>query len=228
MLWLWVTLSILLLVILIVMFLHIHIHVQYKRRQENDRFIVELSALFGLFKYSLELPVIQFKGLEGVEFKTGTSTNNVMNQNKKEWDWEVGFHKVMEIVDRAKALLKHTYGMMDWSKDTMKHVKCVQLRWKTKLGVGDAAYTGVSVGIVWGIKSWFIGFLSSRLSMKAFPMLDVEPLYNQTALVLEGEARFRIRTFHAVVAMIHLLRRIIKTKDGLRYWIRTVRHRLSS
>ncbi|MDQ7860905.1 hypothetical protein RCO48_07390 [Peribacillus frigoritolerans] len=57
--WLLLIMGILILVLLIVVFTKVKVSIDYKRVQTNDLIHIKLSAWYGLFHYTLKVPVME-------------------------------------------------------------------------------------------------------------------------------------------------------------------------
>lgn len=105
-----------------------------------------------------------------------------------------------------------------WVKETALGVRCLDLAWVTRIGLGDAAASAIAAGAVWGIKSPLVGAFTRLVRMQAMPRLAVVPLFNETRFETELTGRFRLRTASALMAAVRLLRHMLRTRGGIRPW----------
>ncbi len=104
-------------------------------------------------------------------------------------------------------------------KQTLAKVECTELKWITRVGVGDAPETAITTGAIWGIKSSLLGFSIRYVKLTAKPRIDVIPQYNEKQFSTEFRFAGRIRVWFVVVAGVRLLVRAAKVKGGIRTWI---------
>lgn len=116
------------------------------------------------------------------------------------------------------AFLKNTEGATEWAKETLRKIRCTELRWMTHIGVQDAAATAICVGSAWAVKSAMLGFLFQFLRLKTKPVITVSPQYNQTMLTTEARVTLKVRAGSLIWSMFRLMMRIFKAKGGK--WLR--------
>lgn len=215
--WLWILLAAAA-VVLLLYFSPIQVHVTYSRIHEDDKLHVKLKLLYGLYRFQYAIPLIRFRGLwDGLTVKTDMDNNlqhaadpNPVKHFTKD-DIVTFFHKMKEAVH-------HTLGVVDWFKETMALVHCTQLNWTTYIGIGDAADTAITTGLIWGIKSSTLGYLFQFLHLDTKARINVIPMYNQAHFSTEISYTAKIRLGHAVIAGLHLLVRVLRVKGGIKAW----------
>jgi hypothetical protein len=126
--------------------------------------------------------------------------------------------KIARFYRSSKLLMENIVGFPVWVKDSLSRVRCTQLRWETRVGIGDAPETAMTTGLLWGVKSSLLGFLFSSMQIETKPKVLVEPQYNQMQFSTEFACIVKIRVGHAMVAGLLLLFRILRVKGGLRTW----------
>lgn len=68
-----------------------------------------------------------------------------------------------------------------------------RLEWRTEVGAGDAAATGLLAGAFWALKGTVVGFLLRDHRFLEPPKLWVAPFYRDVRLALEIRCIFRLR-----------------------------------
>ncbi|HLS91271.1 MAG TPA: DUF2953 domain-containing protein [Limnochordia bacterium] len=68
-----------------------------------------------------------------------------------------------------------------------------RLEWRTEVGAGDAAATGLLAGAFWALKGAVVGFLLRDHRFLEPPKLWVAPFYRDVRLALEIRCIFRLR-----------------------------------
>lgn len=115
-------------------------------------------------------------------------------------------------------MLAHTAELVEWTKSVLSRTVCTELSWVTRIGLGDAADTAVTTGVVWGIKTSILGYLLRFVRLEARPSLNVQPQFNRTMFSTEAVCKFKLKALYAVYAGFRLLVRILRAKGGLRTW----------
>lgn len=215
--WAWLLL-ILAVVFLLIMLSSIKIRLHYSRMHDNDSFSVHFRALYGMIQYKLEMPVIQFKGIRhGVDVKA-EQVNEASGKMITEGMGTITQEKVVHVFERMKEILQATLGMKEWIKETMAHVTCTDLRWDTRIGIGDAPETAITTGVIWTLKSSVLAYLFQFLCRDTRPRVRVMPQYNQNTFSTDFSFDARIRMTHAMWSGIRLVSRVNKVEGGFRTW----------
>ncbi|UKS30649.1 DUF2953 domain-containing protein [Paenibacillus sp. HWE-109] len=219
MLWIGLALLVVTVAIIAVLVSFIRGEFYFSRVKDNDTLSVEMRALFGLVRYRYVIPIIQFKGFtQGIMIKSEVVNDKKLELKDAKKD-HITKDKVIAFYKEAKVVLLHTLNLYEWVKMTLAKVECTELKWITRVGVGDAPETAITTGAIWGIKSSLLGLGIRYVKLVAKPRIDVIPQYNQKQFSTEFRFAGRIRVWSAVLAGIRLLVRAAKVKGGLRVWI---------
>lgn len=219
MLWAGLVVCVVLIVILMVLLSFIRGEFYFSRVKDNDTLSVEMRALFGLIRYRYVIPIIQFKGFtKGILIKSEVVTKAEAKLKDESKD-HITKEKVISFYKEAKDALVHTLSLYDWMKQTLAKVQCTELKWITRVGIGDAPETAITTGMIWGIKSSLLGFTMRYVQLKATPRIDVIPQFNEKVFSTEVRVAGRIRVWHVMFAGVRLMARASKVKGGIRTWI---------
>ncbi|TBL79794.1 DUF2953 domain-containing protein [Paenibacillus thalictri] len=214
--WIWIVLGVVVIVCLIAAS-PITIQFYFSRMKDNDKAWIDVKWLYGLVKLHYKIPLLRFEGLlKGLEMraqKKGVGAAETKDEN-------ITPHKIEQMIENIKLLLKSTERMNDWWKETLAHLKCGKLRWETRVGIGDAAGTAVTAGMLWGVKSSLLGYLFQFIQLNAKPQIAVSPQFNAMHFSTEILCQTSLRTGYAMYAGVVLLLRIVKVKGGIRTWRR--------
>lgn len=215
--WVWVLLVLLLIVGALVSS-QVTIQIYYSRVKDNDRFYLMVRGVYGLFKHRYELPVIKFKGLDKGILVKKEHVNEVGDRLITEGSEQITKDKVVNYYRKARELLKATFHMKDWLLESMSRLTCTELSWVTRLGLGDAAETAITTGVVWTLKSSILTYLFHHVKRCANPKVQVYPDYEKTLFSTELSCIAKIRLGHAMIAGLYLIIRILKVKGGVKAW----------
>jgi hypothetical protein len=192
----------------------------FSREKDNDQMVINVRALYGLFTYRYQVPIIQFKNwTEGFlvrSLRVKANQADVVDETKMNIDRE----KINQFYEQSKLILRSAVKLTDWMKDTLSHVELTKLRWDTRIGVGDAPKTAIASGIVWGIKTSVLAYISKIVQVKAKPEIQVAPQYNNPQFFTEICCNGQIRLGFILWAGMKLFARIVRVKGGLRTWQR--------
>ncbi|MBM7644821.1 hypothetical protein JOD45_001028 [Scopulibacillus daqui] len=106
-------------------------------------------------------------------------------------EFKAGFSKMMKGV-KLLGDLNQRYQLLKWFK--IKH-----LMWRTKVGLDDAALTGISAGVIWMIKIQLIRLIDEWFVLKKRPVIDVWPVYQSFAAETEFSCMISFRLGKAII-----------------------------
>lgn len=204
--------------LLLIGFSPVRARAQFIRETENDHLSVQIVAIYGLVKYKMEVPYIDFKGLwKGISFKAEETD---MNRPSRVEDVKerLTLEKITKQLKQLRRLIDHVRGFDDWLWSTLSHVKCTQIQWTTRVGLDDAADTAVAVGALWALKTTLLGLIFRRIRLEARPRLAVEPQYNQAVFSTVVLCIAEIRLGYAMIAGLLFIVRILRAKEGVKTW----------
>lgn len=219
--WIWLGGLLLLLLILIFAALisRIMLTLNVNKLGKDDTILIEVSALFGLFKYHYEIPMLKFKNLkQGLQVKE-KKEGNVMKDHHQEAETHIDKDKVDTWVENWKRMLASTHDLKLWMSRTLRRVKVRHLDWTTELGLSDAVHTAQLTGALYGVKYSLLGWLSYKLRLLVPPQVFVIPIYGtQPHISTKMTCIAEIRCGYAMYAGLVLLVRVLKVKGGAKKW----------
>ncbi|MDR6224553.1 DUF2953 domain-containing protein [Desmospora profundinema] len=202
---------------LLMLFSTVRIRLLYHRRDEDDEMAVQVRMWAGLLRLQYRFPTIRLTP-EGVDLdeKTGTPWPG----KKPPWHRRIGWKTIRRMQQNFSDIKQRVVDLYDVFRGFLGHVKCERLTWKSHLGTGDAAETGVLTGLAWGVKTSLVGFMGSYIRWVVRPHLDVVPYFQERRLETDLDCMIRFRLGHAILAVIRLLTRM-RGKGGEGTWKNT-------
>ncbi|WP_138753454.1 DUF2953 domain-containing protein [Paenibacillus sinopodophylli] len=188
-----------------------------RRIGHNDDAEVNIKALFGIIRYTLKVPIIQFTGTS-VQLKEEVSKTSAGINTWKEFNEDIDPEKVVSSIEKFKHLLQMTRNLTGWVRKTLTKVRLLEWNWNTSVGTGDAMWTAMSTGLVWSVKTSIIGVLSQMVKLKTEPKMNVQPIYQRSAFTTEWSCIAQIRFGYAILAGLQLFVRMRKMKGGVKAW----------
>ncbi|MCA0754464.1 DUF2953 domain-containing protein [Paenibacillus sp. N4] len=190
---------------------------QVKRAGKNDDGELFVKALYGIIKYRIKIPIVQFTG-SSVELKEQVSMSGAGINTWKQFKDDIDAEKVVSTLDKMKQILQLTRNMTGWVKQTLTKVRLTEWNWSTTVGTGDAMWTAMATGIVWSVQTSILGLLSQMVKLHAEPKMSVQPIYQHPAFTTEFVCIAQIRFGYAILAGLQLLVRMKKLKGGVKAW----------
>ncbi|WP_159102330.1 DUF2953 domain-containing protein [Caldalkalibacillus mannanilyticus] len=110
-------------------------------------------------------------------------------------------------------MIKRVHQLHVIAKKFLKNIRLEELIWRSKIGTGHAAETGLLTGVGWGVKSNIIGMFSSYLTLRCVPRISVTPSFNEKKIESNIQCMIRFRIGNAIVAGIRILLNLRKRRD---------------
>lgn len=207
--WLWIGLFILVLTLLF-LFSSIRIELRYFHKREKDEGAITFSTLRNLIRYQVKIPEISFEGLDrGVRVKT-TST---FDEDEKRLTKEK-VERFRKLSIRMVKQINHFYRII---RTFVQQITCEKFDWETCIGIGNAAETGIAVGMMWGAKMTFVSCLGSRIQWTKPPIIRIQPHFTESIFETRIHSIIRFRIGHAILAMSRLLVQLIMNRRDMKW-----------
>lgn len=208
MIWTSIIVAIILILLIVVLVTRITIQFYFHHQIDNDdQMTVKLSAWFGLLRYTIDVPLISVDTDTAsihVEEKTKMGAGDPSQGKKKEKDFSP--KEIWQSFQDTYELVRHVVGMHEIVRRMLARIEVKQLEWHSNIGLGDAAHTGMIVGVGWSIKGGMVGILSDYTVFKAHPVLSITPYFQQVVSQTLIKCMFRFRIGHAMLAGIRIVK----------------------
>lgn len=206
---------------LLICFSNITCDVSLQKHNHDEDIVAHLSFLYGLVSFHYEVPSIRLqKWKDGLKLEKIKSKNFFNASKENEAETKIDKEKVEGWLEGIQKMLLATFGLKKWLNQSLSKITVKDLEWSTRLALSDAAHTATLTGLVWGIKSSLIGFLSYHLILRKNPELDVVPVFgNVPVFFTKFHCIAKIRFGYAIYAVLVLMFRVLKVKGGMKKWL---------
>ena len=104
-----------------------------------------------------------------------------------------------KLLDFAKTFLQINLWLIE-------HINCTRFIWRTKLGFGDAAVTGLGGGLLWSLKGFLLSLLMRAVNSETCKAeIMVTPVFDRETIGTEFDCIFNLRMGYIIIASIRLL-----------------------
>jgi hypothetical protein len=184
------------------------VHIDLLHAQDNEHFKVTLKTFFGLFRYTIDIPLVKIdKESPGIvitrQDEIGNGQSNVKVQKKTN---KYTPSEIVHSLKQMKQFINHVVHLNSIVKKFMSHISVTKFEWHTKFGIGDAAYTGMAVGIGWSFKYGVIALLSKYMKLKVSPILTITPSFQQPTSQTKLVCMIHFRIGHAMLAGMRIVK----------------------
>jgi len=193
------TLVILFILILLISFLSVRLELKYLRKKNNDHFSIKISLLRGLLKYKLDIPKINLNSQ-----KTALKVEAELEGGKSVPDADI--HKKYPLGYLYQQFMHWYPEIKEYfyaGKYLLKRVVPSKIIWQTEIGLSDAAITGMSVGILWAVKSALLSNIYRYFAIAPRPPeISIIPKFNEKTLVINIDCIFNIKIGYVIITAL--------------------------
>lgn len=201
--------------VVLFMLLPFHFRLYYERKETEDCFVIDTTALGKLIRYRLTIPAAELVKLRKVpwlesRFKSrgGEIVTHTSSEQVKSRLWLVfSLTHYNEVQEKISKIINLVHDYADFMRWVTSKVRFERFYWVTRIGLADAADTAIAVGFFWSVKGYITAALWHKHYHTAFrPLLKVTPVYNREVFHSDFECIFSVRLGHIIGAVIRLLR----------------------
>ena len=87
----------------------------------------------------------------------------------------------------------------------LRDAECTEFRWKTDIGLEDAALTAVAAGVCWAVTSSVVGWGSRFVRRVVRPDVRIRPVYGKTVFSTELSVAIRIRMYRLAIEVLRAM-----------------------
>lgn len=193
--------------LLLVAFMKISVTMVFRHAEDDDEYKIVVRTLFGLIRYTIRVPLIKLEtepespGVALVH-KEGMGGTRGKEEKKSKWTPK----DIADFFRQVRQFLKQVVDLHEIMKQFYRHVTITKWEWRTKIGTGDAASTGLIVGLGWSLKYAVIGAVSRYTKMKAIPVMMIVPTYERAVSETAFLCMFQFRIGHAMLAGLRVMK----------------------
>lgn len=212
---------VILLVVLIVvalLFSEAEVELKYERKGVDDRVTIRMYGPFGTVFQRTEISVVELTPtLESLRLEVQMTTKEeVGDAPKVDYRIEADISESQKLLRLARVMqgLFHDYRRV--IKYALRRTKVRSLSWQTAIGTGDAAWTALVCGMLWGLKGVILGSLQSRMVMSdKNTAIAVFPSFGQRKFQTFLQCILSMRVVHIIGASYILWQEKRKRKKGV-------------
>lgn len=202
-------LIVLFLFIFISLFTKLTIDLTYKFDPNDQRLVILIKALFGLIRIRMDIPELNDTNTEK---QKSEKPDPSLDKNFTDID-SIDEDEALKAYRPIKYWMKNMNELYKVVKKSLKKVRITQLVWKSAIGTGDAATTGIISGVGWSFKGTVIGMLSYYFSLKVQPQLEIRPIFNRKISNTYVKCIFQVRAGQAILAGLKIFKLWKKMKS---------------
>ncbi|MBB6177165.1 hypothetical protein HNQ82_001998 [Anoxybacillus tengchongensis] len=184
-------------------FLYVRITIQFQHAQDNDQLTIDIRLLRFL-RYRFTVPLIEISKREaGIVTEQKTNTGKDEKTTFTVTDARERLAQVRQWLNR----IVHLHTIV---KKFLQKVSVLQFHWHTQVGVGDAAKTGMIVGLGWSIKYYIVAMVSKYMNVCSHPSISIVPFFQGAVSRTSFTCMIRFRIGYAILAGLKVVKHLKK------------------
>lgn len=181
------------------------LEITFNRIAEDDNMKIRILILFGLIVLKYDIPYIDV--ILNRKFTPGLKAARKINFQKEKKGLKFEIHRLKEMY--------HKYNHV--SKYIFSKIKIDSLTWHTEIGIGEADYTAVSIGLFWILLGNLLSLILKNKNMRNMD-IKVIPNYSVRIFQIKLHCIIRIKIANIIIAVIRigliLLHNVLSRKGG--------------
>ncbi|MCM3734332.1 DUF2953 domain-containing protein [Bacillus cytotoxicus] len=198
--WLVIGIGILILLLLFILLSKLSLKVSLLYTETEKQCLLEVKIW--MIHYTFDV----LERIEKQQRKTSQKIDKAGEEGGTEDKFVAWLDSVAEIIKRLQEI--HTM-----IKDFLQKVKINNWRWRSQIGTGDAASTGLVTGYVWSVKGMIVGITGHYVHIISAPQLEITPIFQGKTMASHCELTASFRIYRAVKAAIRLF--VFLKKQGV-------------
>jgi hypothetical protein len=184
MFWFWWPLVVLLVIFILLCIIPATFQIRFLYMQKENYLRIQIK-FWPVFEYRKIIPVLPSSEKNVTQKEPAPFFKKI---KKKIKNWRRSFSFFQSVTPTLLFLLRRT--------------ELRQVHWRTRIGLFDAAQTGLAIGYLWGIKGFLLGLLYRLSSPSCLPVLVITPDFLQPFFAMRFEATISIRLVYILFAGI--------------------------
>lgn len=205
--------------------INIYVELHFCRCNNDDYITITVSALQQLLYYNIKVPSIMLIDHDNLpwvasEIKTPHGTTKTKVNREQRF-----FKKTIKMMFFNPERFLHLFRLTkqiyrtysNYMNTLARGIHCEKFELKTTYGLGDAALTGIFMGMIGAVTQVALLSMHRRITFDARPSIKIQPIFEQSQLALELNCIFRIRFGNVIIATIEVLRNLLReeaTRSG--------------
>ncbi|RKD34542.1 DUF2953 domain-containing protein [Thermohalobacter berrensis] len=176
-------------------FIPLNINVKFTKKNNNENLEIKFITLRGLIKIGIEIPFAKtlkkhndyFFHIEP-KLEGGKNEKNILSLN--------------QMVTLKKIYLKTIKNreiFLEVKNYLLKKISIKKLYWNSKIGLEDAAITGIAIGLLWNFKNILIIFINNNIQSENISY-NIIPEFNKKVFETKFDCIIRVKLVYIIIA----------------------------
>ncbi|MHB1652266.1 MAG: DUF2953 domain-containing protein [Desulfitobacteriaceae bacterium] len=180
---------------------------RYRRKDEEDHLEINLRALYGLWRFSFQVPTIKLAWEAGPELSVEQMSHSGAGSTKANTKARFRYlhlNFLLRLWPRLYTVFRHLQKV---KTRFYRAIHCKALDWQVEIGYQDPVQTAIAAGTFWAVLGVSSARLYRQITMEVpKPILNVVPRFQTPGFSCDIHCIFQLRIGHIIFAGINLLR----------------------
>jgi hypothetical protein len=193
------------LLVFVLSMMKLSITIFFQHAQDDDKWKITFRTLFGIIRYTIHIPLAKIETESpGIVVDHKETVKNISESKPKRSKYTP--KEMIDSFQKTKEFAQHVIRLNEIIKKFLRHISITKLEWQTKIGTGDAAATGMIVGLGWSLKYSLVALLSKYMKLKTAPCLMITPSFHEAVSETKFVCMIHFRIGHAMLAGIRIMK----------------------
>ncbi|RDE32104.1 DUF2953 domain-containing protein [Parageobacillus thermoglucosidasius] len=177
----------------------------FQHAQGDDEWKITFQALFGMIRYTIHIPFVKIETEPpGIAIDHQETIENISKGTVKRSKYTP--EELIHNFQKAKEFAQHVVRLNEIIKKFLGHISITKFEWQTKIGTGDAATTGMIVGLGWSLKYHLLALSSKYMKLKTPPFFMITPSFHEAVSETKFVCMIHFRIGYAMLAGIRMVK----------------------
>lgn len=193
------------LLVFVLSMMKLSITIFFQHAQDDDKWKITFRTLFGIIRYTIHIPLVKIETESpGIVVDHKETVKNISESKPKRSKYTP--KEMIDCFQKIKEFAQHVIRLNEIIKKFLRHISITKLEWQTKIGTGDAAATGMIVGLGWSLKYSLVALFSKYMKLQTSPCLMITPSFHEAISETKFVCMIHFRIGHAMLAGIRIMK----------------------
>ncbi len=205
--WVMAIILLLLLFLAITSLQRARLELEYWREGTDDRLLVNLRGPYGIVFQRMEIPLVELIATPaGPGITYLRKTQDALHGEQQERKTKILFRETGKLRALWRKLQPMWHAYRPALRYLLRHVHMQALTWETRVGLEDAAQSGLLVGAIWALKGVLLTAAQELMQIdERRASITVSPYFNHAYFSTYFHCIFTIRLAHVINVQWKLL-----------------------
>ncbi len=192
----------------IIFIIPIYIKVEFKRKNKDDKINIRIALLKGLIKFNYEISYLDLVLGHNESF---IKVKEKFEEKNTEKTFQIKKDRLVleEITEIYKKIKRYIDLFSETFRYILDKISISSLSCFSKIGLGDAALTGIAYGTAWIIVGTLLNIILNQKNVKEMS-INIYPDFNENIFEFDFFCIIKLKIVHIIIAGLKGIKVFIK------------------